>query len=227
MIISILGLGFKEFCFFHLIVHALFKSRLFIRIGCKIHEYCNFQDRRIVRRGWNNQESNFFFGLTNLALIGFPFLSGFFSKDLGLEFILSGNLNFFFTVLLLLSISLTVCYRVKFILLGRLNFSNFFSVGVYNRVSEKVFFSLLLLLLLRVWAGFFYFVNLLDCCRVMELSIFIKLGIASFLYYLFIFFDTHILLKNILANKISRILSTLFFLNELTRFLKSTLFEVM
>jgi len=48
VIIVILGLGFKDFCFFHLIVHALFKSRLFIRIGCKIHEYSNLQDSRVL-----------------------------------------------------------------------------------------------------------------------------------------------------------------------------------
>jgi len=149
IIILMVGLGLKEFCFFHLIVHALFKSSLFIRMGCKIHEYRDSQDSRIVRGSWSNQESNFFFGLTNLALIGFPFLSGFFSKDLRLEFILSRSLNFFFSFFILLSISLTVCYSVKFILLGSLNFINFFTVGSYNTVCEKVFSSLVILLLLR------------------------------------------------------------------------------
>lgn len=49
IIIVILGLGYKEYCFFHIIIHALFKSSLFIRMGCKIHEFINFQDRRYLR----------------------------------------------------------------------------------------------------------------------------------------------------------------------------------
>ena len=225
IIMVILGLGFKEFCFFHLIIHALFKSRLFIRIGCKIHEYCDFQDSRIVRRGWKNQERDFFFGLTNLALVGFPFLSGFFSKDLRLEFIFSGNLNFFFSLLLLLSISLTACYSVKFVLLGRLNFTNFFVTPKYNLVSEKVFFRLRGLLLLRAWFGFFYFANLLDSHRVMELSVFIKFRIIAFLYYLYLFSNRHVLLKNMLLSKFARISRALFFLAELTTFFKVYLSE--
>ena len=227
IIIVILGLGFKEFCFFHLVIHALFKSSLFMRIGCKIHEYCDFQDSRIMRRGWKNQESDFFFGLTNLALVGFPFLSGFFSKDLSLEFIFSDNLNFFFSLFLLLSISLTVCYRIKFVLLGSLNFTNFFVSPRHNLVSEKVFFSLIGLLVIRAWFGFFYFSNLLDSHRVIELSIFIKLSIIAFLYYLYLFSNRHVLLKNILFNKFIRLLRALFFLSELTTFFKRYLLEFM
>ena len=115
---------------------------------------------------------------------------------------------------------------MKFILLGSLNFINFFTVGSYNTVCEKVFSSLVILLLLRAWAGFFYFSNFLDHYRVIELSILTKLGIASFLYYLFIFFDSHILLKKILANKNIRVLRALFFLNELTSFFKLILLEL-
>lgn len=46
LIVSILGLGLKNFCFFHLIVHALFKSSLFMGIGVKIHEFRGYQDSR-------------------------------------------------------------------------------------------------------------------------------------------------------------------------------------
>jgi len=49
IIIVLVGGGLKEFCFFHLLVHALFKSTLFIRIGCKIHECRGHQDSRIIR----------------------------------------------------------------------------------------------------------------------------------------------------------------------------------
>ena len=50
IILTILGLGFRDFCFFHIIIHALFKSSLFISMGSKIHDFANFQDRRYLSR---------------------------------------------------------------------------------------------------------------------------------------------------------------------------------
>lgn len=187
IIMVILGLGFKEYCFFHIIIHALFKSSLFIRIGCKIHEFINFQDRRYLSSYWKNRIVDFFFGTTNLALIGFPFLSGFFSKDLRIEFIISNNLNLLLWGFFIFSITLTVGYSLKFIMLGRLNMNNFIYIIGSNYNNKIVFYRVCLLLLLRITFGFIYCNSFLDFYIVMDIVFFIKFGILLFLYYLYLF----------------------------------------
>lgn len=44
-----LRLGFYSLAFFHLVRHALFKALLFIRVGCIIHNHCDWQDFRSIR----------------------------------------------------------------------------------------------------------------------------------------------------------------------------------
>ena len=215
IIIVILGLGYKEYCFFHIIIHALFKSRLFIRIGCKIHEFINFQDSRHLRSYWKNRIVDFFFGTTNLALIGFPFLSGFFSKDLSIEFMISNNLNLLLWIFIILSIILTVGYSLKFIILGRLNISNFIYIINSNYNNKIVFYRVCFLLLLRITFGFIYCNLFLDFYIIIDIVFFIKFAISLFLYYLYLFIWNYILNKNIIINKILSIFSYLLFLNKL------------
>ena len=187
MILTILGLGFNEFCFFHIIIHALFKSSLFISMGAKIHEFRNYQDSRYLSSMWKNSGIDFFFGVTNLALIGFPFLSGFFSKDLRIEFIISNNINLLLCIFFVIRITLTVGYRLKFIILGRLNTNNFINSMFSNNKDNIFFYRVILLLLLRVIFGFGYFNMFLDFFLVIDIIIFVKFSIIIFLYYLYLF----------------------------------------
>lgn len=104
LIIRSLSLGLLKFSFFHLLIHALFKALLFLCAGIFIHRIINFQDVR-YSGGFFNQVyiSLIFFNISNIALCGIPFLAGFYSKDIILEFILMSNLNiiiFFFFFLL-------------------------------------------------------------------------------------------------------------------------------
>jgi len=215
IIIVILGLGLRNFCFFHIIIHALFKSSLFISMGCKIHEFINFQDSRYLSAYWKNRKVDFFFGVTNLALIGFPFLSGFFSKDLRIEFIISNNLNLILWGFFIFSIILTVGYRLKFIILGRLNINNFIYTIVSNYTNKIVFYRVNFLLVLRIIFGFVYGTIFLDFYLVIDMVIFAKFGIVLFLYYLYLFIWNYLLSKNIIINKVLRIFSYLLFLNKL------------
>jgi len=100
LIISILSLGYFKLAFFHLLTHALFKALLFLCAGIFIHSIINFQDVR-VSGGFSNQLIIvfIFFNISRLALCGIPFLAGFYSKDIILEFVLISNVNiiiFFF-----------------------------------------------------------------------------------------------------------------------------------
>ena len=100
------------FCFFHLITHALFKASLFICSGVVIHSHDNSQEFRNVRA------IGVFFPVIKrsilvclLCLCGFPFTSGFFSKDIILDGGFVVILFFFFFVG---GVLLTVFYSIRF-----------------------------------------------------------------------------------------------------------------
>jgi len=71
---------------FHLINHAFFKALLFLAAGSIIHSLNNEQDMR--KMGGLVRITPFTYSMMligSLSLAGFPFLSGFYSKDLILE----------------------------------------------------------------------------------------------------------------------------------------------
>jgi NADH-ubiquinone oxidoreductase chain 5 len=52
--------------------------------------------------------------IANLALCGFPFLAGFYSKDAIMEFISRGRFNFLIVLLIMLRVGLTSFYSLRF-----------------------------------------------------------------------------------------------------------------
>lgn len=115
-IIIVLFLGSRVLSFFHILVHAMFKALLFFCSGIFIHEYLENQDVRNYRFGLElNVFVNGIFFVRRLSLIGFPYLSGFYSKDLVLEFIYMLNFNLFFIVLLVRLVCVTRLYSLRLI----------------------------------------------------------------------------------------------------------------
>lgn len=80
------GLSNYSVGFFHLSNHAFFKALLFLGAGSVIHAVADEQDMRKMG-GLKNLVPFTYSMMTigSLALIGFPFLTGFYSKDLILE----------------------------------------------------------------------------------------------------------------------------------------------
>ena len=102
----------KSYCFFHLISHACFKALLFICVGAFIHRVYGTQDYRTFDRVSSSPTIALFTALSCASLIGFPFTTGFFSK----ENILVGlyhNTDSLSTCLFLFGIGLTACYSMK------------------------------------------------------------------------------------------------------------------
>lgn len=116
LIIRILSIGFPILAFFHLLTHALFKALLFICAGVVIHSIKNFQDIRYIG-GLINQIpiTITYFNVANLALCGFPFIAGFYSKDLILEIVSFSRINIVSYFLYYFSTGLTVCYSLRLI----------------------------------------------------------------------------------------------------------------
>jgi NADH-quinone oxidoreductase subunit L len=81
------GVGAYHVAIFHLFTHAFFKALLFLGAGSVIHAFKDEQDIRKMGGVW--KKIPFTWGLMligTLALTGFPFLSGFYSKDAIIEF---------------------------------------------------------------------------------------------------------------------------------------------
>ena len=77
-----LGVGAFSSALFHLITHAFFKACLFLSAGSLIHGLNGEQDIRKMGELRKKMPFTFVSFLTgSLALMGLPFLSGFFSKD--------------------------------------------------------------------------------------------------------------------------------------------------
>jgi len=81
------GIGAYHVAMFHLFTHAFFKALLFLGSGSVIHAFKDEQDIRHMGGVRKKLPFTYFFMLIGtLALTGFPFLSGFYSKDAIIEF---------------------------------------------------------------------------------------------------------------------------------------------
>jgi NADH-quinone oxidoreductase subunit L len=96
-----LGLGAYGVAIFHLFTHAFFKALLFLGSGSVIHAMSGEQDMRKmgglaphIRKTW------ILMIIGNLALTGFPFTAGYYSKDAIIESAFAGHSSFAFTLLI-------------------------------------------------------------------------------------------------------------------------------
>ncbi len=86
------GIGAYHVAMFHLFTHAFFKALLFLGSGSVIHAFKNEQDIRKMGGVMKKLPFTYIFMLIGtLALTGFPFLSGFYSKDAIIEFAYLSN----------------------------------------------------------------------------------------------------------------------------------------
>nr|YP_009735121.1 NADH dehydrogenase subunit 5 [Acropyga guianensis]QBG38609.1 NADH dehydrogenase subunit 5 [Acropyga guianensis] len=153
LMMMILSLGLSLLSFFHLLIHAIFKSLLFMCAGIMIHLMNNNQDIRFS--GMMNEFIPFTmmsFYMCNLSLMGFPFLSGFYSKDLIMEMIYLMNMNLFLMILILMSLSFTVSYSLRLLyclFFSSLKMTSFF----YFKENMLMNFSMLFLMILSLLSG--------------------------------------------------------------------------
>lgn len=113
-IILRIGCGNQELGFFHLLLHAIFKALLFIRVGVIILNGGSSQDIRFFRGANKIFLYNITFIIISIfSLIGLPFLTGFFSKDCIIEFFLIRELSFSRWVFILPSLVISLLYRIR------------------------------------------------------------------------------------------------------------------
>ena len=112
------GLGAYSVAFFHLYNHAFFKALLFLAAGSVIHAVGDEQDmRRMGGLLHYLPFTHLVFAVASLSLMGLPFLTGFYSKDLILELSFSSPTHIFVYTLLLFAAFCTAYYSARTMLL--------------------------------------------------------------------------------------------------------------
>lgn len=185
-----ISLGEWVCAFFHIVCHALFKSLLFLRCGGFIMFSLGRQDFRT--KGGYAFSSPFFFSVfcfSSLRLCGFPFLSGFFSKDLILEGALSEGSFFLIYFFFYISCMFSLIYRLRLFFFGLFLYEN---TGSFLSVSSfRVVFCFIMLLsfwsvVLGYLFGLVLFVDgFFFVFRLLKLLTFILL-LVRFFFFLFI-----------------------------------------
>nr|WRK84357.1 NADH dehydrogenase subunit 5 [Parasesarma affine] len=141
VMLSILSLGYPDLSFFHLLSHALFKALLFMCAGVVIHSVGGYQDIRYMGCLIKFMPlSVAYMTVANLALCGFPFLAGFYSKDMILEMAFMSWINFISFLLYIFATGLTVSYTMRLVfysLSGEYNLSSLNNVYDEDKIMNN------------------------------------------------------------------------------------------
>ena len=112
------GVGAYDTCFYHLVNHAFFKALLFLTAGIVIHSLANEQDLRFYGGLIRFLPYSYVMMLVgSLGLTGFPFISGYYSKDNLLECVLAAESFPICYTLLVLTAAVTAYYSIRTIYL--------------------------------------------------------------------------------------------------------------
>ena len=183
--------------FYHLVNHGFFKALLFLSAGSVIHALGNEQDvRKMGGLVFFLPFTTLCMFMGSLALIGFPFLSGFYSK----EFILFNAYNsgvFFDRIIffmLVLTSMFTILYSIKIM-------QKVFFVGIFKsskqtliNVHEPKIAMVLPMFLLFVLAVFFGFFNedLFNSLGSHKWDDVLSYGSTTYNNFVLFFFDTEL-----------------------------------
>lgn len=216
-IIRILSIGSTELVFLHLFIHAIFKSLMFICVGRYMHYINRNQDIRIyygIYYIYPLKRIILIFSI--LRLCGFPFLVGYYSKDLIIEYFFINKIVYFSVVNLIVGTIFTVSYSFRIILV--LTRKYLIINVIYLKEDKIIAISISIIILLRLFYSKLIFnsinfnlvrINILLVYKLLVFKIIILGIIIGFNFYKFILFE----------NKIGLFLISFLFINIIYKFI--------
>nr|UIG88177.1 NADH dehydrogenase subunit 5 [Halobates sp.]UIG88206.1 NADH dehydrogenase subunit 5 [Halobates sp.] len=233
LMMSILFLGYPYLSYFHLLTHAFFKALLFLCAGLIIHVMNDTQDIRFM--GGLTYQLPFTitcFCISNLSLCGFPYLSGFYSKDLILELMTFSGSNIFIYIIMYISVGLTVSYSVRLMYYMMNMYPNSYSCQSY--MEDKLMnFSMIFLVIMSMFTGSFLLWMIFTTPIFLIMPMFMKLmsllmiSLGYFLGYELSIFYYNSFSNYLIFYKISSFLGSMWFLpNFSTYILNNNFFKI-
>nr|UPX88727.1 NADH dehydrogenase subunit 5 [Andrena flavipes] len=223
---SIMFFGLSDLAFFHLIIHAMFKSLMFLCVGGFIHSMNDNQDIRSYGGMFYIYPLKSVVMIISLfCLCGFPFLSGFYSKDLIFEYFLVSSMNLVLMLMFYLSMIFTVSYSVRLVMWL---FSDSYNFLPFSSLKESslISVSMLILVFMSIFCGFFFCSLIYDKYFFMLINFDKILVLKMYLYGLFLGWMFYL---NNMMSYLSYIyfFSSMYFLNIFFKFsYKSFIFNV-
>jgi len=153
------GISQYQIVIFHLFNHAFFKALLFLGAGSIIHALSDEQDIRKMGNLVKRLPFTYIcLVIGSLAIVGFPFLTGFYSKDIILELALSRYIldGYFIYSLAILTAYFTSVYSCRLLLIVFYkNINSFYKNYIFvEECGIEMFLSLFLLTFITIFIGF-------------------------------------------------------------------------
>ena len=152
-----IGSSAYTLAYFHLLSHAFFKALLFLGAGSVIHSMSDEQDIKKMGGLYNKIPLTYITMLIgSLSLVGLPFLSGYYSKDLILEIIYLNDYeySFYFFLMGVIGVLFTSIYSLR-LLVYVFHRDSVADEKVIAHIHESPSIMILPLVILSIFAIFF------------------------------------------------------------------------